>query len=260
MRQKALILLVFIAMLSCDDKEKDIVPNVSSYPMNIGTEWIYDRQLIMKKYESETSNKIMDIDTMNFTDKVWIDKDTTLNDTMTVKIFKTQENDNNWTSNQYKFIDNEGLKNYAYSNLGGAHVFAKKSSYLKSLVRFGERTSEGIIFETTPTLDVKLPLDRNSAWTYRNSSETRRLQIDKNVIGIESINLIGQNFDCYKIEWKYLNDPGYEGIKITDWISEKGLIKRITIHDRVTFTNEFGEPSYFGQFIETITIKSIKVK
>ena len=43
--------------------------------MAIGTEWIYDRQLIIKKYESETSDKIVDTDIYNFTVKVWIDKD-----------------------------------------------------------------------------------------------------------------------------------------------------------------------------------------
>ncbi len=259
MRQKALIFLVLTAMLSCDDKEKDIVLNISSYPMNIGTEWQYYRQLIINKYESETSNKIIDIDTINFTYKVWIEKDTVLNDTMNVKVFKAQEIDDNWTSNHYKFLDKDGLKNYAYSNTG-ANVFAKKSSYLKSSIDFSELTSDELIFEAKPTLDVKLPLDGNSSWTYRHSTDTRSLQIDKKVIGIESVKLIGQNFDCFKIDWKYLNDPGYEGIKITDWISEKGLIKRLTIQDRVTFTNESGEPLYYGQFIETLTIKSINIK
>lgn len=258
MRQKALIFLVLIVMISCDDNEKGIVPNVNSYPMNIGTEWVYDRQMVMKKYESETSNEVIGIDTMNFTIKVWIEKDTVLKDTMAVKVFKSQDIYNNWTSNEYKFFDKEGLKTYAYS--GGDNIFAKKSSYLKSSIGFGELTGDEIYFETKPTLDVKLPLDRNSSWTYKDSSDTRALQIDKTVIGIERVNLIGQNFDCFKIDWTFINDLVFEGIKITDWISEEGLIKRLIILDRVSFTNLHGEHLYYGQSIETITIKSIDIK
>lgn len=167
-------------MVSCDDKEKNIVPTVNNYPMNIGTEWVYDRQMLMKKYESETSNEVIGIDTMNFIVKVWIEKDTVLKDTMAVRVFKSQDIYDNWTSYQYKFFDIEGLKTYAYS--GGAIAFAKKSSYLKSSIGFDELTSDEIFFETKPTLDVKLPLDRNSSWTYRHSSDTRALQIDKTVI------------------------------------------------------------------------------
>jgi hypothetical protein len=258
MKQRALILLTFIAMISCDDKDKDI--NINSYPMNIGTEWIYDRQLIVKKYESETSDKIIDIDTINFTDKVWIDKDTVLNDTMNVKVFRSRENNNNWTSNEYKFIDNEGLKNYAYSNSEAINVYAKGKVYLKFSNGLGKVASEGIIFIIKPTLDIKLPLDRNSSWTFMKSSDIQELQIDKNVIGTERVNLIGQNFDCFKIEWVYLNEPALEDIKVTDWISEKGLIKRIRNYGRTIISDEDGEPLYFGQLIETMTIKSITIK
>ncbi len=256
-------------MISCDKKENEITPKVDSYPMTVGTEWIYDRQVIMKKYESDTSDKIIDIDTVIFTIKVWIDKDTVLNDTMNVKAFKSRENDYNWTSNQYKFIDSVGLKNYAYSNSGGANVFAKKSGYLKSSFDLnfymsldnGVLTSDEIIFEDLPTLDIKLPLDNNSSWTYRQPSETRSLQIYKEVIGAETLTLFGQNFACYKVSWNYLYDPVFNGIEITDWISEKGLVKRLTIHDRVTLTTQEGEPIDGNiQMIETLVLKELKIK
>ncbi|MBN2396219.1 MAG: hypothetical protein JXC36_07145 [Candidatus Atribacteria bacterium] len=149
------------------------MPNIDTYPMAVGTEWTYDRQVIIKKFESETSNNIVDNDTANFTVKVWIEKDTVLNDTMSVKVFKSRENDNNWTSNQFKYLDNDGLRNYAYSNSGGANVFAKKSSSIK-YVLFADIynnsgnaiiTSDDIIFEDKPTLDIQLPLGDNSSWT-----------------------------------------------------------------------------------------------
>jgi hypothetical protein len=269
MRQILILITLISISISCDKKEDYILPNVDTYPMAAGTEWTYDRQVIINKYESETSNNIVDIDTVNFTVKVWIEKDTVLNDTMNVKIFKSRENDNNWTSNQFKYLDNEGLRNYAYSNSGGAIVFAKKSFSIKYglLTDFYKTVDNGIvigddiIFEDKPTLDIKLPLGDNSSWTYRKPSETRTLQIDKSVIGKETLTLLGESIACYKVAWEYLNDPIFGGVEITDWISNKGLIKRETIHDRVTLTTQDGEPIGGNvQTIETLTLEELNIK
>ena len=89
MKKNYLILFILAAVIGCNNEEYNLTPNVDRYPMTIGTNWTYDRQVIVNKYESETSNNIIDIDTMNFTVKVWIDKDTVLNDTMNVKAFKS---------------------------------------------------------------------------------------------------------------------------------------------------------------------------
>jgi hypothetical protein len=86
------------------------------------------------------------------------------------------------------------------------------------------------------------------------------LQIDKEVSGAESVTLFGKTFSCFKVSWNYLNDPVYDGISITDWISDKGLIKRLTVHDRVTYTNEYGEPLFYGQTIEILTLKDLKIE
>jgi hypothetical protein len=268
--KQILILITLVSIyISCDKKENDIVPNVDTYPMTVGTVWTYDRQVIIKKYESETSNNIVDIDTINFTVKVWIEKDTILNDTMSVKVFKSRENDNNWTSNQFKYLDIEGLRNYGYSNPGGANVFAKKSSLIKyglsadlyKTVDNGILTSDDIIFEDKPTLDIKLPLGDNSSWTYRKPSDTRILQINKCVIGNETLKLLGGSFACYKVAWEYLNVPVFDGVEITDWISNKGLIKRETIHDRVTLTTQDGEPIDGNvQLKEILILKALTIK
>lgn len=267
-KRQILIIIPLIAIfISCNDKKDNITPTVDTYPMTVGTEWTYDRQVIFKKFESETSDKIIDIDTINFTVKVWIEKDTVLNDTMSVKVFKSRINDNNWISNQYKYLDNEGLKNYAYSNFRGANVFAQKSSLLKygltidfnKTLDNGILTSDDIIFEDTPTLDIKLPLGDNSTWTYRKPSDARKLQIDKSVNGSETLTLLGQIFPCFKVSWNYLNDTIFDGINITDWISEKGLIKRLIIIDKTIYTNEHGEPLFYGQLIETLVLKDLKI-
>jgi len=266
MRTNILIIYILLAIVGCDSKKVEINPNVESYPMAIGTEWIYDRQVIIKKYESETSDKIIDIDIYNFTVKVWIDKDTLLKDTMNVMVFKAEENDDNWTFKNYKFIDNEGLKTFAYS--GGANVFAKKKGTLKipfflhfsSLLENMVHIDDEIIYEDQPTLDIKLPLDNNSSWTYRHPSGTNTFHIDKEVIGTDRLNLIGEYFDCFKVNWIYLNDVVSNGINITDWISEKGLIKRIIFSERIILRTEFGEYNdETAQVTETLVLKELKI-
>ena len=262
---KAFILFILIALISCDQKENDLAPLVDTYPMAIGTEWTYDRQLILDKYESETSDKIIGTDTFHFVVRVWIDKDTILG-TMPVKAFKCQEEHINSISTQFKFIDKEGLKTYAYLNAGGPIVFAKKSGHIKSPLPLNfvwdhsTLAGDGIIYESNPTLDIKLPLKNNQLWTYRKPTDLRTLQIDKQVIGMENINLIGQNFTCYKIDWTFRYDSSYTVIKITDWISDKGLVKRIQMFDRVKMIDELGETFKSFQVTEYLTLKGIKIE
>jgi hypothetical protein len=263
MKKNFVILFFLGVMIGCDKENKNLTPNVDSYPMTIGTRWTYERQLIISKYESETSDNIIGIDTMNFTVKVWIDKDTVLNDTMNVTAFKSSENDINVTSTQYKFIDNQGLKTYAYSNGGAAIAFIKKSGYpassfdphLYSAVNNVVLTSDDIIFEDIPVLDIKLPLDISSSWTYRKTSGN--LQIDKEVIGTQTLNLFGRKFACYEVRWNYLYDPDFIGFEIIDWISEYGLVKRMTIVEKIPFNNEIGETLFYGKVEETITLNEL---
>ncbi len=268
MRISILLLLGIIVIVSCDKKENTLPEKFESYPLFIGNEWIYNREVIVKKFESEASNNIIETDTMNFTVRVWVEKDTILCDTMAVKQLKSQEEGSNWTSEQYMFIDSEGLKCYAYSNAGEPYVFAKKTGeklsnnivqFFGLHMRFSSE-SLGIIVEDRPTLNIKIPAGIGTKWTFRHPTETEPLQIDKNVKGYESVNLIGKTFHCYKVSWDYLYDPNYDEVKITDWISKEGLVKRQMIFDRATYATVNGEPIGSTQMTETITIKELNLK
>lgn len=265
--EKAYILFVLIALIGCDKKATDLNPLVASYPMTIGTEWTYERQFIINKYESITSDVIIKTDTLHFDEMVWIDKDTILNGMMNVTVFKSREEGYNWTSTSYKFIDNEGLKTFAYSNAGGPFVFAKKYGYIKSasllnsIIEHSNHAGDNITFESKPTLDIKLPLDINLTWTYRYPTDSKPWQIDKKVLEIENLHLINQDFTCYKLEYIFKNESFNYGTKSTDWISDKGLIKRLTIVDRAQLVDDHGEPT--GEFVhstEILTLKGIKIR
>ncbi len=45
-----------------------------------------------------------------------------------------------------------------------------------------------------------------------------------------------------------------------EWISEIGLIKRITIYPRTICPDENGESQYYGTLIETLSLKKVNLK
>jgi len=267
--RKIYFLIVVIALISCDIKENEPEPKplVGTYPMTIGSEWIYDRQLIVEKYESETSDKITSTDTYHFAVKVWIEKETILKGTQPVKVFKSVDDDHVYQviSKSYMFIDHEGLKTFAYLNSGSIVFAQKEKGYLKSAFIFNSMpghsvaTDDRIIFESQPTLNIKFPLENNLSWTYRHNAGQLNLPIEKKVIGTEIVNLAGQNFNCYMVDWVFKESN--QGIKMTDWISYMGLIKRISIYDRVSTLHEDGTPTGDNfQVTETMTLKGIEIK
>lgn len=270
MKRKILILFgIGLLIQSCQDEEA--TPNkLSSFPMTVGTEWIYENENIIKKYESETSNKIIDIDTIRLAFRVLISKDTVLRDSIAVKEFVANEIGSQIFSKQYYKLDKDGLKEFAYKS-AGAIVFAKKKS-----TEFGEKKmfktlgfdpvtgidnlDDILHFYDIPRLSIKLPLSFNDKWTYSYPSGPMMMQIDKEVIGYERVKTSIGIFECYKIKHKYINSSVYEGIEWIDWISEKGLIKRQSTNERVTLITAEGESLGNCQLTETLTIKGLKIK
>ena len=240
MKKPILILLSIIALISCKKENDESSLKIENYPMSVGTEWTYESQVISKYYESETSENIIDIDTVKLSTQIWIEKDTILNDTMNVKIFKTGTDGGAFT--EFKYMDNEGLKTYAHI-VGEIGMVTSLNENLKSCL--GQ-----ILVENKPLLDIQLPLKRNSEWIYSP-------YISKKVIGKENIKVEDQDFSCYKVEWTYDENLDY-GVIITEWISEKGLIKKQTVHDKAVGTIDPFDPEskhiiFQNTIIETLT-------
>lgn len=256
-----------IALNSCDETNKNDFEKIASYPTSVGNEWKYNKKIILKAYESETSDEIIEIDTFNFYITVKVEKDTVLNETMDVKQFTSQTNGNNWKSKSYCFQDSEGLKTYAYSNAGG-NDFPKKAGKISGPIDllsfnfFGPLISEDyelIFYYSTPVFNIKYPLQPDSKWTYLSPSEQLNLQIEKEVSGNEIININNHSYSCYIISWIYSNNENYAGLKIMDWISKEGLIKRITFMDRIVQTDSEGNPINTSQMTETILLDELKL-
>lgn len=196
MKKRYLLLFLILSLISCDRKQDTITPNIVTYPMTVGSHWTYDRQLVINKYESKTSKKIVSTDTYHFEVKVWVDKDTVLNGKQVVKFVATSEG---LKHINFHFMDQEGLKTFAYRNAGPI-VFAQSGIQLKSALLNKWFTEDPVIFEQSPVLDLKWPLQMGAHWTYRPSTESMPLKIEKQVTGMEVLNLAGQHFNCYKID------------------------------------------------------------
>lgn len=270
------VIILLAILISCEDKEEITPVKIQNLPMDNGTEWGYLRYGITKKYESETSDKIVEIDTLESIITKQIVNDTILNDTMNVKVFSNKISTivggvvgiQTLYSNAYKFIDSDGLKNYAYTSPSETKLKSSlikndmdilKSEIFNSFKKSSEYDNE-IRFENTPPLEIKLPLQENSAWTYREPTELIKSTINKKVVGYENLTLKGKSYFCYKIEWEYINAPAFDDIKVTEWISEIGLIKSETNYGRATLTTADGNSIGNIQLTEIVLLEDFKTQ
>jgi hypothetical protein len=225
--------------------------------MRTGMRWTYDRQVIIKKFTSDSLAIIRDADTINSEVTVWVDKDTVLNK-KTVKVFKSKEEGMAFACVQFMLYDKDGLKTCASQN-AGRKVWEQHGLCLK-FASIGQLVNDTIHYNPSPILDLKLPLMPDSSWVYKYPTKSDTLQIEKVVTGTETLTLTGMKINCYKVDWIFSNDSLYNSYKTTEWLSEKGLMKRTTTYDRVAFLNENSEPMYEGQYIETLILKSFRYK
>lgn len=258
MKKVYLLLFITAILISCDKKQETITPNIIGYPMTVGSQWTYDRQIVVNKYESKTSKKIVSTETYNFDVKVWVEKDTILNGKQVLKFVAES---GGLKHVNFHLMDQEGLKTYAYIN-PGLIVFARAESKMriKSAALDKLLAQDPLAFEDTPVLDLKLPLQMGAKWTYRPSEDFSPLKIEKQVSAAETLTLAGERFGCYKIDWIYSNDSTFNRFQMNDWVSDKGLVKRTQTFDDIIIQNENREEKAYGQSSETLILKSVDIK
>ena len=261
---KHLIITLFTIVLfsACDDENDDF--QIDSYPMAVGNEWTYDRKMTFTSHESEKGDIAREMDTLRYTVRVRVEKDTIMDETMSVKKFKAREQNSDTYSTEFLFEDYDGIKCYAYYPGGDLLAFVKNRPEVKlsSGIPFGgllsipKSTTNEPVYENPPTLNLKLPLSNNIRWTYRHPSEDFSVQIDKRVIKAESIDVPAGTFECFKIRYEYSNHPGFEDVEVYDWIAREGLVKRQISTDSVVFINQQGDTTGAGSSTNTYALQS----
>ncbi len=237
MKVKLLILLSLTVLFGCNEKNDDLITSINSIPTTIGTKWTYDKQVIINEFESVSSDKIIKRDTMNFVQTTWIEKDTIINNTTKLLVFKTIDTEYSWITYEYKEINHQGLTKYGYSY------------------------NDSAIMLSSPLLELALPLSIGTSWTLSLPTDGYSIQLIKTAVSAEELKIIGQNFTCYKIKWEYINSPFNDKLKVEEWFSEQGLTKKVSsfyrIFDSIDVQSNTNDNK---QVIITLTLKSINVK
>jgi len=256
------VILIVVLLTGC---EEDRFPEqINSFPMEVGTEWTYERNLLVYTYESDSSEIIKNTDTIHNMIRHSVEKDTVMNDTAMLKVFVTEIEGYENKPRHYMYIDKAGLRCYAYRDPVGIIVMAKKSAPLFNpayhspgiLGSYPAVAEAGqIVLEDPPTLHLRFPLREGTTWTYRAPEGFNRWQIDKKVTGKEAIIINGEEFLCFRISYIYMNSI-FEGLELTDWIAEEGLIKREVLFPRAKLTSVDGTEENTVQIHEVITLKN----
>ncbi len=231
MRKTILILLLGVVIFGCNKNDNELLDKIDSYPLEVGNEWTYKIESILKEYDSESFNKIINIDTIIIYSKVSIIKDTVLNDTIPVKQVRTIINST--TNYRYVNIDSDGLKEYGYLNQGFYDIHINE----------------------IPKLEIKLPLKNHAQWICYYPQGLLLAQSEKEVIGSDVLKIYDKEYLCYKIE-KYFDN--YTGVKIYEWISKEGLIKSQEIYDNSESSFINGTKIYI-QLTNTTTLTDLKL-
>ena len=228
MRKNIIILVSCVIIISCNKTDNDLLEKLDSYPLKVGNEWTYMTETVLKEYDSELFDRIINIDTNFHISHVIIKKDTVLKDLIEVKQVRTITN--NTISDRYINLDSEGLKQFGYFNQGF------KSIYIHE----------------TPKLEIKLPLYRNSVWNYGVYQYPELISIEKKVIGSEILKIGNKDFLCFKIQIFNDNFPGHH---FFEWISKEGLIKKQEIYDKSELI--FVDGSKYMQITNTTTLTNM---
>jgi hypothetical protein len=233
------LFLIIVSLLSCDDKlPQELI--VTSYPMSIGTSWTYEKTWTINSYYSVTSDSITSSYTTKIIGILDIYKDTII-DNKKLLVFRTRESVNNDTTTtfQYNYMDNDGLKCFAYKDV--EFVFPNN-------ITVG---SNDVFIYKTPILNIKFPLTTNTVWV-SNSSVNEDLPITKKVIGTDTLLIDNQEYPCLKISYDYpaANTNG----STIQWISKVGLLKEETNSNSALI-----EPHKMSSIIK-MTVLSMRIK
>lgn len=104
--------------------------------------------------------------------------------------------------------------------------------------------SGDIVADDFPVLELAYPLDIGLRWAYRSVDSGAVWNMDKMVVGRESIDVPAGTFDCFKIQWFW--DIDGDGVWDTDiigydYVSNIGTVRRQFLFFDVAITSPAGD-------------------
>jgi len=247
-----LTILLLITLAACNDKAEE--NGNGFYPISIGTSWNYECTNYYTSYDS--TGKFLKLVHTTELQTTIITKDTLINGNI-LRQFVTTHNvkPTTFSTAVYFKQDNEGLKQYGYSDYGGTWSLdeiidsvsqhATQSAPQRHKVR--SNFSDVILYKV-PFLYIPNSLSDNLDWNYNSG-------IHKHVVGKDTLHIDGKAYPCYKVET--IEPTEYKFYY--EWISNAGLLKcesESVMNDWVPGDNSYGQ--YVNH--EITIVKSLNLK
>ncbi len=241
MKQKYIFLFFIVALLFACKKNNSVINNcnLTSFPSKTGNSWVY----------MQTTN----IDYDNLRDTVLYDtiylntiKDTTFNG-KTMQKFECYSSKNPYRS--YAVCINEASSFTQYLSEPGfiSEVFRTKNQSLNYYQPFNDGAKTTTVSYDTVTI-LNFSAD---TWKYVENS---MVKIEKENTGSENIMTPKGNFNCCKYKLNYSRKFFPNGIEITEYFSDKGLIKKTRNILNADFTDAAGNVIDSGSSYNTIEL------
>lgn len=263
-----IIILSVICIIGCEDNNNK--PNMEFiYPLSIGNNWQYEKLLTFDFDSLATHNGLTDT-TYYSTGFVEIIAYEVIFDSLEVYNFATtlNEDGNIFTGNEYYNNKDNSLFSYGYLhplmmtpkvNQKYAYLIFKNKKFnnVREIINWIEKgyygneysKEDSIIFDPVKSLDY--PLEEGKQWIYK----TEPGRIDKKILEWYEIEVPAGNFNCWKIQFLYLEEGWDDDIDFYDYISEEGLVKRILeINDIECYDEDANFLGYMDIIEETTLI------
>ena len=252
------VLLVFALLLHCSKEDNPVSPEIHtfSFPLAVGNKWVYESKFYLSNVRIIDPNYTV-MDTIKRDIMVEVVKYDTIPGCNKAYFLKYIEDDN-YIGHRLLINEENGLHLLGY--FGGLGISLPKtnlSNYHSSL--FFNPIYQPLCISlldsfqilNPPQLILKYPLKIGDQWSLDEN-------MDKKIIETTEIKLQAGNFECYKIKWI---DKGINDYEFYDFLSSKGLVKRIYISKNQALTGETSSDALaYADFVNEITLKSYILK
>jgi len=279
-----IVTLMVFFIIGCSKGGNPVDPSSTEmvYPLAVGNEWSYNRIFSTFNFRSvhDSIPKPADFTVSMKTDIV-ISRVETIQGAIPTFVLMdiTYDGMRTYTGEFYYNNREDGL--YKFANKGTSLAVPKvtqnkkilfKGRYFNSIneitafIEFGSNfyssSLDSLYYEVPPLKSLPRKYRLGDQWTFRTKNNP--LRIDKKIIGKESIEIIGRNFECYKIQWliDFDNNGEWEkDIEFFDWVSPEGLIRRTILYKDIAWIGS-GSPDPIGKFDakEEISLTNLSVK
>ncbi len=275
--QKIILFLFTIILLSlttsCEKEEKiidqnqnnEIIDNLENfrYPMKVGNKWIYKHRIIIKSYENETDSIPFVIDTIYKSQKIEVEKKEIVKDSIEAFKVSAVMDDSLYYSIQYYTNEDDGLFCHAYY-INKDFVFPKedKNTIYQDLIKQVHCLSNGIssklmysddslFYDNPPAMSFPYPIENDTCWSLR---ENPYFTTFKECTGKELVNTAYGTTECVKFEYSYSGSYIDKVESLTDYIGQKGFIKRELSINRLSIADHQGNIFAFVEVSELIEL------